>query len=116
LEEAAPILARMEAVARRHLQAENRLGLDRFRVTATIGVTIGSVTLAILLLFYFLILRNILRREEAEELLRTANETLEAKVAARTAQLSHLSRHLLQIAEVEKATLANELHDELGSN
>ncbi|HWG77953.1 MAG TPA: sensor histidine kinase [Steroidobacteraceae bacterium] len=42
------------------------------------------------------------------------NEELEGRVRRRTAELSSLSSHLQQIAEKERASLARELHDELG--
>ena len=37
-------------------------------------------------------------------------------MAARTEQLSVLSRHLISVSEEEKARLARELHDEMGAN
>ena len=37
-------------------------------------------------------------------------------MAARTEQLSVLSRHLIRVSEEEKARLARELHDEMGAN
>ena len=39
---------------------------------------------------------------------------LETRVAARTEELSFLSTHLLRVSEAERASLAKELHDELG--
>jgi protein-histidine pros-kinase len=39
---------------------------------------------------------------------------LEARVAARTEELSTLSTHLLRLSEAERAALARQLHDELG--
>ena len=39
---------------------------------------------------------------------------LEARVAARTEELSSLSTHLLRMMESERSQLARELHDELG--
>jgi signal transduction histidine kinase len=114
--EASDLLSEMETVERNKLKARNNRSFERFGLAANVGLVIGAVTLLILLLFYGYTLRNVMRRQEAEGQLRAANETLEAKVVVRTAQLSHLSRHLLQMAESEKATLANELHDELGSH
>lgn len=116
MEKTSELLATMEAAERSRLLALSAHGFERFRLAANLGLVIGTVTLLILLLFYAHIARNVLRREVAETQLRAANETLEGKVAARTAQLSHLSRYLLQLAETEKAALARELHDELGAN
>jgi signal transduction histidine kinase len=44
-----------------------------------------------------------------------SNESPDAMADAQAAQLAALSRHLIQLAEVEKATLARQLHDELGA-
>ena len=42
------------------------------------------------------------------------DEKLEARVAARTEELSTLSTHLIRMMESERSQLAKELHDELG--
>lgn len=42
------------------------------------------------------------------------DDALEARVAARTEELSSLSTHLLRMMENERSQLAKELHDELG--
>lgn len=79
----------------------------------------GALSIAILMLValtYFLIRRNMRRRETAERELQKLNEQLESIVAKRTAQLSQLSWQLQTVTEREKMTLANELHDELGAN
>ena len=44
----------------------------------------------------------------------TAENDVEARVAARTEELSTLSTHLLRMMESERSQLAKELHDELG--
>jgi signal transduction histidine kinase len=61
-----------------------------------------------------LIARQARRRAELTEQLATENEELERRVRRRTAELSALSSHLQQLSEKEKASLARELHDELG--
>ena len=43
------------------------------------------------------------------------NDLLDMQVRERTAQLEELARHLQDVTETEKAQLARELHDELGS-
>jgi hypothetical protein len=58
---------------------------------------------------------DITERKEAERALETANEALAATVAEQTAGLTELTQHLMRVAEEEKAKLAAELHDELGS-
>lgn len=46
---------------------------------------------------------------------RTESTRLEAEVAQRTAQLTELTRHLLNAREDERHRLARDLHDELGA-
>jgi PAS domain S-box-containing protein len=58
---------------------------------------------------------DITDRKKAEQALEMANEALAATVAEKTAGLTELTQHLMRIAEDEKAKLAAELHDELGS-
>ncbi len=94
---------------RNHFYAE----FDR---TLLVGYMINSVAVLILLIFYRLIYQHFAKQRTVEDALKCANETLEATVLARTAKLSVLSRHLLKVSEVEKAKLARELHDEMGSS
>ncbi len=58
---------------------------------------------------------DITRQKEIEAALAGHSEHLEELVEARTADLSALSAHLENVREEEKAGLARELHDELGS-
>ncbi|MFI4868300.1 MAG: CHASE3 domain-containing protein [Steroidobacterales bacterium] len=76
----------------------------------------GVVLLNIALLIFAAALwaRQARRRAELTEQLATENEELERRVRRRTAELSTLSSHLQQLSEKEKASLARELHDELG--
>jgi signal transduction histidine kinase len=76
----------------------------------------GVVLLNIVLLIVSasLLSRQARRRAELTEQLATENEELERRVRRRTAELSALSSHLQQLSEKEKASLARELHDELG--
>ncbi len=84
--------------------------------TNVLAGMMSVVVLLLLVLTYFLIDRNVRRREKAEQALHTLNASLEETVLQRTAQLSQLSARLQNIAEREKMALANELHDELGAN
>ncbi|MES2128813.1 MAG: CHASE3 domain-containing protein [Pseudomonadota bacterium] len=81
-----------------------------------IGVGINVVAILVLGLFYRLVRRSYFTRVATEQALQAANDNLESMVAQRTEQLSVLSRHLISVAEVEKAKLARELHDEMGAN
>jgi signal transduction histidine kinase len=61
------------------------------------------------------VLVDISARKHAEEALREAHDQLAEKVIARTVELTELSHHLFQVAETERAKLASELHDDMGS-
>ncbi len=61
------------------------------------------------------VLVDITDRIQVETVLRGARDELANMVRERTAQLTRLSQHLLQVAEDEKAKLAAEVHDDLGS-
>jgi signal transduction histidine kinase len=76
----------------------------------------GVVLLNIILLIVSasLLARQARRRAELTEQLANENEELERRVRQRTSELSALSSHLQQLSEKEKASLARELHDELG--
>src|SRR5271155_2695088 len=54
------------------------------------------------------------RRARQTEELRSQKQRLEREVDERTRELVELSTHLQRVAEQEKASLARELHDELG--
>ncbi|MES2070533.1 MAG: CHASE3 domain-containing protein [Pseudomonadota bacterium] len=81
-----------------------------------VGNAINAVAILILILFYRLIRRSFSKQRSVEDALKLANDNLETTVLARTEQLSVLSRHLLNVSEEEKAKLARELHDEMGSS
>jgi signal transduction histidine kinase len=74
----------------------------------------GIVGLA-LTLFYLLMLRYLRERDTALAAVESSNTELEQRVTERTAELSDLSRHLLNIREDEKKSIARDLHDEFGS-
>jgi signal transduction histidine kinase len=61
-----------------------------------------------------LVYRDVRRRELLATSLREQRAQLEREVEERTRELVALSTHLQSVAEREKATLARELHDELG--
>lgn len=58
---------------------------------------------------------DITRHKETEASLASHSEHLEELVEARTTELSALSAHVENVREEEKAGIARELHDELGS-
>jgi signal transduction histidine kinase len=107
------ILAREEST----LQVTRSTRLyDAYRKAIGVGIGINALAILILLIFYCLIRRSFFARLTIEDALKNINENLEATVLARTDQLAVLSRHLLNVAELEKEKLARELHDELGAS
>ena len=76
----------------------------------------SAVLLSQLALCYFLLLRYLRQRREAEMRLAQLNARLEEEVVERTMELRDLSRHLMTAREDEKARIARELHDEIGSS
>ena len=98
------------------LAGRSGLFYSGYRKAVMVGVAINAIALLVLVLFYRLIRRNFYKRLAVQQELQRTNDNLEASVLARTEQLSVLSRHLINVAEEEKAKLARELHDELGAN
>ena len=88
----------------------------QYQHAVLLGIGINVMAIVVLLLFYRLVRRSFYVRVAAQRALQNANDNLESMVVLRTEQLSVLSRHLISVAEEEKARLARELHDELGAN
>ena len=85
--------------------ASSRLGL----------ALIAGLNVALLLLAYRQARRDILQRDRQRRSLVEQRRQLEEQVQERTAQLSELSSNLQRVQEAEKAKLARDIHDELGS-
>jgi signal transduction histidine kinase len=88
---------------------ESSLSLSRW-ITLT-GTIINMILVAVATRLVYLDIRR--RTVLTTELLDQKNQ-LEREVEARTRELVELSTHLQNVAEREKASLARELHDELG--
>ncbi len=90
--------------------------LDRTLLLSRYGVAALSVVLVAFLLLY-------LRKSDAlaeandtqKQVMQGAQDRLEAEVAQRTAELTDLTRHVLNAREDERQRLARDLHDDLGS-
>ena len=113
----------IRALARTMEDEQNRLlathsaeATRMMRLTVAVSVVSGVLAIGVLVLFYTLIRGNLARRLEAEQALRETNANLASLVDEKTLQLTNLSRHLISVREEEKAKLARELHDELGSS
>lgn len=88
---------------------------ERLRwVSRALIAAVLLLNIMLLIVSALLLSRQARRRAELTEQLANENEELERRVRRRTTELSALSSHLQQLSEKEKASLARELHDELG--
>lgn len=85
-------------------------------LTMAVALFTTVVTIGVLVGLHKLLRRYVGARARAETALREANQSLNREVEERTAELTELSQHLIRVSEEEKAKLARELHDTLGSN
>jgi signal transduction histidine kinase len=76
---------------------------------------IAGLNVALLILVYIQARREIVQRDRQRRGLVEQQRLLEEQVQERTAQLSELSSNLQKVQEAEKAKLARDIHDELGS-
>lgn len=76
---------------------------------------LALVGMGVMLAGYLSLQRQADIRHRLAERLRHKNSWLEAKVAERTSELSDLASYLTNARETERARIARELHDELGS-
>lgn len=114
---------RLRTIVERMLSEEDvRIAALRQEVFRDMLVAVGVALIAtlvasvVVLGLYRLLRRYLAAREQAEQALRQSNVQLNQTVAERTAKLAELSQHLLRVAEEEKAKVARDLHDTLGSN
>ncbi len=98
------------------LAARSAAFYKQYHNAVMLGIGINLLAIVVIALFYRLIRSSFFSRVLAQRALQTANDNLESMVVLRTEQLSVLSRHLISVAEEEKARLARELHDEMGAN
>jgi signal transduction histidine kinase len=108
-------VARM-ILANKGVGASDRSQVVRSLTFARFGIL--AIALISLALFYlFLRQSNALKqvRERQKTALEQERDRLEKKVRERTASLAELATHLQLVREDERAHLARELHDELGS-
>jgi signal transduction histidine kinase len=101
---------------REQLAARSAAYSQEYRSAVLLGIGINLGAILVIVLFYRLIRQSFFSRVLIQRALEHANHNLESVVAARTEQLSVLSRHLISVAEEEKSRLARELHDEMGAN
>jgi signal transduction histidine kinase len=110
------VVDRMMSEEDAQIEASRREVLRDMWVGTGVAVLAAVVTVAVLIALNNLLQRYMRDREAAERALREANQHLNQLVEDRTAELTELSQHLIRVSEEEKAKLARELHDTLGSN
>jgi signal transduction histidine kinase len=103
--------ARREKV---HQDFEN-MYLARAKKIQYVGYALGVASLLLILGLFVVQQRLAALRARIQELLKTENSRLEAKVQARTLELSNLATNLTTAQEAERQHIARELHDEMGS-
>jgi signal transduction histidine kinase len=105
------VLRQRESIEHVNAVQHWRTSLTLSRWIAIIGTIISMilVTIAARLIYMDFRRRNLLTAD-----LKDQNDRLEREVSERTQELVALSTHLQNVAEREKASLARELHDELG--
>ena len=95
-------------------QAQRRAGTDL--VQGRWLLALGALLNVLLVVSVgVLISSDLRRRQQLATTLEDQRQSLEQQVLERTEELAALSTHLQTVAEQERAALARELHDELGS-
>ncbi len=97
-----------------HQDLEN-MYLARAGKIQYVGYALGAASLLLILSLFVVQQRQVALRARIQELLKTENSRLEAKVQARTVELSNLATNLTTAQETERQHIARELHDEMGS-
>lgn len=101
------------------LMAQGRVSFERstreLEQTRAVVLVLAAGAVALMVLLYFVLERQLQLREQLAGLLHSENQRLDSVVQERTAELSELASYLTNVREAEKARLARELHDELGA-
>ena len=100
---------RAELIARTARWNED-VASSRFGLTV-----ITALSLALIILVYFLTRRDMVQRERVRRTLERQVRARTAELTERTSELSELSSSLQRVQEAEKSKLARDIHDELGS-
>ena len=88
---------------------------ERVESIQHMGYALGLASLLLIVSLFLVQQRQVGLRARIHDLLKTENNRLEAKVSARTRELSNLASHLTNAREAERQHIARELHDEMGS-
>lgn len=76
---------------------------------------LAACALSLMTALFLLVERQLRLREQFAGLLANENQRLDTLVQERTSELNELASYLTNVREEEKASLARELHDELGA-
>lgn len=97
-----------------HQDLEN-MYLARAEKIQYVGYALGVGSMLLIIALFVVQQRQVALRARIQDLLKTENTRLEAKVQARTVELSNLASNLTKAQEEERQHIARELHDEMGS-
>jgi signal transduction histidine kinase len=101
--------------AGRQAALETGSGTDRILKARIATALLAAFSVALVFIVGMFARREVSERERRTKEMRDDRNRLERAVAQRTAEISELSSHLQQISEAERAKLARDIHDELGS-
>ncbi|HZV53631.1 MAG TPA: CHASE3 domain-containing protein [Rhodocyclaceae bacterium] len=105
----------LKAVVAAEAEASFERSTNHVKRTRWVVAGLALAALTQMVILFRAIDRRTRLREQIAAMLRSENERLDALVQERTMELSDLASYLTKAREAEKARLASELHDELGS-
>ena len=89
--------------------------LGGLELTKWITVLLAMAAMVLLVVLFAVSQRQQALRDQIASILHNENEMLDREVRARTEELTQVATYLTNVREAEKASLARELHDELGA-
>lgn len=109
------LIVSMLAEESRVLAQRREVASHAYATALTRAIVATTVVGLALTAFFALMQRYLRQRDAALAIVEASNAALEQRVHDRTADLSSLTRHLLDVREEEKKVLARDLHDDFGS-
>jgi signal transduction histidine kinase len=90
-------------------------GSDRIFKARVASALLAAFSVALLFVLGLFARREVSEREQRAQAMLDDRNRLERAVERRTEEISELANHLQQVSEAERAKLARDIHDELGS-